>query len=174
MRSFSEEEGEGPSRRTNDSPPQHSSERFRPLNHGADSSAAVALIYCYVGCESVHALIVPTYTSHNLLKRYADRFRDGDLITTSHKLTHLPTAYCLLHFVVVSWQWQCAAYIVRLMVPISSISSTLSLTTPLTIIFQQHRGLPFPVLIQLPFGDYSPLFRWLDVHHATATDVPGK
>ena len=105
MRSFSEEEGEGPSRRTNDSPPQHSSERFRPLNHGADSSAAVALIYCYVGCESVHALIVPTYTSHNLLKRYADRFRDGDLITTSHKLTHLPTAYCLLHFVVVSWQW---------------------------------------------------------------------
>ena len=62
VRSFSEEEGEGPSRRTNDSPPQHSSERFRPLNHGADCSAAVALIYCYVGRESVHALIVPTYT----------------------------------------------------------------------------------------------------------------
>ena len=42
-------------------------ENVRPLTTELWLLGLWPLVYCYVGRESVHALIVPTYTSHNLL-----------------------------------------------------------------------------------------------------------
>ena len=44
-------------------------ENVRPLTTELWLWDCGLLVYCYVGRESVHALIVPTYTSHNLLMR---------------------------------------------------------------------------------------------------------